>query len=184
VSPESSNRFQIDGPIGPGYSQVRQIMCRSRFFFMLTGLLYCIGMMGCSAVTQPLRKASHLSGQIILDASIAPDANQNMPVAVDIVTIDDKKTLAEVSAFTAQTWFDKRTAYLRMHPTALHVSSWEWIPGQQLASIKIPQTAVADGILLFANYSTAGDHNAVLPRSGTVRIEFGPKDFKILSSTN
>ena len=155
-------------------------MRRSHLFFTLVGLFCCACVVGCSSI----RKVSHLSGKITLDAMVAPDANQNMPVAVDIVMVDDKKTLAEVSAFTAQAWFDKRTTYLRMHPTTLHVSSWEWIPGQQLASIKIPQTAVADGILLFANYSTAGDHNAVLPRSGTVRIEFGPKDFKILSNSN
>ncbi|WP_433964481.1 hypothetical protein [Tunturiibacter gelidiferens] len=135
-------------------------------------------------MTQPLRKVSHVSGQMTLDAMVAPDANQNMPVAVDVVMIDNKKTLAELSTFTAHAWFDKRTDYLRMHPNALHVSSWEWIPGQQLASIKISQTAAANGILLFANYSTAGDHNAVLPRSGTVHIEFGPKDFKILSNPN
>jgi type VI secretion system protein len=135
-------------------------------------------------MTQPLKKVSHDGGQMTLDARVAPDANQNMPVAVDVVTIDNKKTLAELSTFTAQSWFDKRTDYLRMHPKTLHVSSWEWVPGQQLASIRISQTAAADGILLFANYSTAGDHNAILPRSGIVHIEFGPKDFKILSNSN
>jgi type VI secretion system protein len=131
-----------------------------------------------------MRKVSHVGGQMTLDASVAPDANQNMPVAVDVVAIDNKKTFAELSTFTAQAWFDKRTDYLRRHPKTLHVFSWEWIPGQQLASMKISQTAAANGILLFANYSTAGDHNAVLPRNGTVHIEFGPKDFKILSNSN
>ncbi|OJV43103.1 MAG: hypothetical protein BGO25_06850 [Acidobacteriales bacterium 59-55] len=67
-----------------------------------------------------------------------------------------------------------------MHPSEIQVSSWEWVPGQEVAPLKVPRTGIADGVLLFANYTSAGDHSSVLPRNGTINIALGAKDFKIL----
>ena len=50
-----------------------------------------------------------------------------------------------------------------------------------VAAVKVPATGVADGVLLFANYLTPGPHSAVLPRSGTVPVTFGPNDFQVPS---
>jgi hypothetical protein len=136
---------------------------------------------GCSTVLAPVRKASHLSGQITLDVTIDPAANNNAALAVDLVTVSDKKVLTEVSAFPSAVWFAKRKDYVRLHSKQMHVYSWEWVPGQQVVSMKIPQTALADGILLFANYAVPGSHSVVLPKSGVVRIDLGPEDLQLLS---
>jgi len=156
-------------------------MLRSPWLNILAGFTI-FALFGCSALIAPIRKAPGLSGQISLAVTIDPGANNDSPLAVDVLAIDDKKMLVELSAFTAHDWFLKRKDYLRLHPSAIKTYSWEWAPGEQIVSIKIPQTTRADGVLLFANYSGKGTHSTVLPKSGTVRIECGADDFKVLSA--
>ena len=131
---------------------------------------------------KPVRNVSHLKGETVLNVSIDPVANGNSPIAVDVVVVHGSNTLKEVSKLTAQAWFQQRTTLLRMHPADLHLTSWEWVPGQQVPPVRVPDTGVADGVVMFANYSTSGGHNALLPESGAATIQFGPDDFKLLSS--
>ena len=144
------------------------------------GILCCCVLSGCSAVMKPVRSVSHTTGEISLNITIDPEVNDNSPIAVDVVVVSDKSTLKELSALTAQAWFEKRKTLLRMQPSDIHLSSWEWVPGQEVATLKIPHTGISDGVLLFANYASTGDHSSILPRNGTIDIAFGAKDFKIL----
>ena len=130
---------------------------------------------------KPVRTASHTTGDIHLNVTVEPEVNDNSPIAVDVVVVGDKDTLKQLSALTAQTWFQKRDTFRRMHPSKIQISSWEWVPGQEIARLMIPNTGVADGVLLFANYTSSGDHSSVLPRNGTIDLAFGAKDFKILT---
>jgi type VI secretion system protein len=131
---------------------------------------------------KPVRSVTHLKGETTLDVNIDPGANGDAPIAVDVVTVQSSSTLKEVSKLTAQAWFQQRTTLLRMHPSDLHLTSWEWVPGQQVAPVRVPDTGVADGVVLFANYSTAGGHSALLPSSGTIAIHFGAQDFSLQPS--
>ncbi len=133
---------------------------------------------GCSL----LRTATGTRGHLTVAPQIEPLANNNTPIAVDIVTVDDKKTLAEVSKFNAQMWFAQKQDYRRMHPDLLQVVSREWVPGEPALPLRIAGSKAAAGILLFANYATPGVHAAVLPTSGTVRIDFGLTDFALPAS--
>jgi type VI secretion system protein len=155
-----------------GYSLARSIA--TLFCFILLS--------GCSAVMKPVRNVSHLKGETVLNVTIDPAVNGDAPIAVDVVVVHGSNTLKEVSKLTAQAWFQQRTTLLRMHPSDLHLNSWEWIPGQQVAPVRVPDTGVADGVVMFANYSTPGGNNALLPESGTATIQFGPDDFKLLPS--
>src|ERR1700737_936387 len=111
---------------------------------LLSGIVGCSFMLnGCSAVMKPVRSASHTTGEIRLNITIDPAVNDNSPIAVDVVLVSDKSTLKELSALTAQAWFEKRKTLLRMHPSEIHISSWEWIPGQEVATLKIPHTGIA-----------------------------------------
>ena len=133
---------------------------------------------GCSL----LRTATGTKGHLTVAPQVEALANNNTPIAVDIVTVDDKKTLAEVSKFTAQMWFSQKKDYRRMHPDLLQVVSREWVPGDAALPLRIAGSKAAAGVLLFANYSTPGVHAAVLPSSGTVRIDFGLTDFALPAS--
>ena len=146
--------------------------------FGFAALLPLCLLAGCSL----LRTATGTRGHLTVASQIEPLANNNSPIAVDIVTVEDKKTLAEVSKFTAQMWFAQKNDYRRMHPDVLQVVSREWVPGDPALPLRIAGSKAAAGIVLFANYATPGAHAAVLPSSGTVRIDFGLTDFTLPAS--
>lgn len=121
-----------------------------------------------------------MKGDIFLAPAIDPDANGNSPIAVDVVSVHSAALLKEISKLTAQAWFQQKASLAQLHPGDLSTSSWEWVPGQALAQVKVPGTGVADGVLLFANYDTPGPHSAALPKTGTVAVDFGVTDFQVL----
>jgi len=144
-------------------------------------LLSCSLLFGCSAASKSARSVTHLKGEIYLAPTLSLDTNQNAPIAVDVVTVHGAALLKQVSALTAQAWFDQKIQLLRLHPDDLQTFSWEWTPAEPVSAVKVPGTGVADAVLLFANYRTPGPHSAVLPRSGTVPVTFGPNDFQLAS---
>jgi type VI secretion system protein len=144
-------------------------------------LLLCSLLSGCSALMKQARGVSHLQGEVYVAPSVEPDANGDSPVAVDVVAVHGAALLKEVSKLTAQAWFQQKSGLVQLHPGDLKTASWEWVPGQSLDKVKVPGTGVADGVLLFANYTSPGPHSAKLPRSGTVAVDFGPNDFSVIS---
>ena len=160
---------------------IRILACRTTLVCSLvTVVISGTFLTGCASIIRPVRKTAHLSGQLTLYVTVNPDANNDAPIAVDVVAVDDPKLLAEVSALTADVWFSKRRDIDKLHPGVLHVHSWEWVPGEQVPTAIVPATAVAAGVLLFAHYSTPGSHAAALPQSGEVRISFVAADFALI----
>jgi type VI secretion system protein len=120
---------------------------------------------GCGLRQRPLRLRVH----------VAPRANHDRPLAVDLVATSDKR-LGEVLAKTpAGEWFDKREQFRRDHPRAeaLDLRSWEWVPGQTVDELEIPLAASPKAIFLFARYASGGDHRARLDLSGVATVTLG-----------
>jgi type VI secretion system protein len=134
---------------------------------------------GCGGALRSVRSVLHMRGSLTLWVQVAPLANHNSPIAVDVVMVQDGKLLKQLLGMSAQDWFAKRTDLERTAPGKLHVASWEWVPGQKVGSVVVRGTAVADGVVLFANYATKGDHRALLPRGGKLVIQFAAKDFEL-----
>jgi hypothetical protein len=117
--------------------------------------------------------------ELTLNVTVAKDVNRDSPVSVDVVLVKDKKTLSEIAAMTSRIWFEKKTDVLRMKGKQVHVTSFEWTPSEVVPRQHVNDTGGQAGILLFAGYSTKGEHRAALPASGTVKLELGSEDFKL-----
>ena len=150
-------------------------------FLLLLGIVSAT-LIGCGAALRSTRKAAHVRGELTLYVKVNPEANQNSPIAVDIVLPQDKDVLKLVSAMPASAWFDQRVDFERSHPHKLQVISWEWVPGQDVGPITVPGTGIANGVVLFAHYQTKGDHRALLPQGGHIAITFAADDF-VLGTT-
>ena len=150
-------------------------------FLFLLGILP-VTISGCGAALRSTRKAAHVRGELTLDVQVKPEVNHNSPVAVDIVLAKDKDVLKLLSAMSAEAWFQQRTDFERSHPKKVQQISWEWVPGQDVGIVNVPGTGIANGVVLFANYQTKGDHRALLPQGGHVAITFAADDFVIGSS--
>jgi type VI secretion system protein len=127
----------------------------------------------------PIKKA-HLLVPII----VAPEANIDWPLAVDVVSIGDKDLAKTLSKTTAADWFQKRDQYRSDYPNAktlsVHVS--EWTPDQVVPKLDIPIRRRPKLILVFANYSKPGEHRATLDPSLRQQITLDREDIKVESA--
>jgi type VI secretion system protein len=64
--------------------------------------------------------------------SASDDANDNSPVAVDIVMVSDAAMLARVAEMPASKWFAGRDDLVHTFPKDLRFQSWEIVPGQRM----------------------------------------------------
>jgi hypothetical protein len=117
-----------------------------------------------------------------MQINVAEGANENFPIAMDLVTITDKKVIADVGKLTSKDWFERRAQVLRDTPQGkISVASFEWVPGQHAGPISVavaPKTRVA---YVFAKYINGGGHRALIDVKAPVVITFGPEDFSLQS---
>jgi type VI secretion system protein len=131
---------------------------------------------GCG-VTQKAR--SMFGGQLPFDVVIAADANQDSPVAVDMIFVYDKKLLETLLKTPASDWFAKREQFVKDYGNSLAVEKWEWVPGQLVERISVPYRSGAQRVVLFADYVTDGDHRATADPQEPFRLVLGARDFSV-----
>ncbi len=128
---------------------------------------------------KPVRMTGLVAKDLTMQLTIDADANDNSVIAVDLVAIDDKKTLAAIQDMTAAQWFAKREDVVRMKARDLKIASWEFVPGSILPDQHVTAGVGKLGVVLFANYSSKGEHRAVLPQVGRVQVQYGATDFTV-----
>jgi type VI secretion system protein len=146
----------------------------SRLGILTVAALSC---WGCGA----LRPQSLLKPHLTVAVDIGPDANDNKPIAFDLVQINDKDLAKDVAKMTAADWFQKRDQIRGDFPKANSISvlSWEWVPGQVVPQIQIPMRRAPRAILVFANYSNPGAHRMHIDPSMPVGLSLGKADIAL-----
>lgn len=147
-----------------------------RLFFTIALAAYALCML-TACVPKVVRPASKLTVKV----NISPDANNNNPVAFDLVLVKNGKLFKELMKISAAEWFEKRKQYKLDYPkeTWLSAGSWEWVPGQV---VKIDPITFKDkfaGGLVFANYLNPGAHRAVIDPTKAFVVTLGPKDISV-----
>ena len=90
---------------------------------------------------------------------VAPDANRESPVPVDLVLLRSEPLIALVAGLTARQWFDQRSQLLRDHPKDLDYRSWELVPGQVVTIDEFPfESRKGVALFVFADYLSEGAH--------------------------
>jgi hypothetical protein len=127
-----------------------------------------------------VRSRSLTGGKLRVEVRAAETANQNQPVAMDVLLIYNKRLLQELLKMSASDWFDKRDQIKRDDPKgkALRVWSWEWVPGQH-ALVELPLQAKARTGIIFARYFSRGEHRARIDPHTSIIVELLDKDFGV-----
>lgn len=108
------------------------------------------------------------------------DANQNSPIAVDVVYVKDKSMVTALLATSANKWFATRADLLRSFGESVDVSSFELMPSQLIRlDAKALSGNLALAAIVFADYPTPGEHRERLQMAspGFV-IQLGAKGFQ------
>nr|WP_233833221.1 hypothetical protein [Paraburkholderia sp. ZP32-5] len=135
-------------------------------------LLASCGMLGLSG-----EKAKW--SQVTLMAS--DEANNDSPVAVDVVLVGDDAMLARVAEMTSAKWFAGRADLLATFPKSIRFRSWELVPGQRL---DLPADTFAGprfaGAFVFANYPDPGAHRVRIQQfSGHLVVQLDSNGFTV-----
>ena len=119
--------------------------------------------------------------QLTLAAS--EEANNDSPIAVDVVFVTDKTLLARIAELPASKWFAVRDDLTGTFPDAIRYQSWELVPGQRVVvpgdKLRGPRVA---GVFVFADYPGPGPHRVRVERfDGRLVVQLGDNAFSISS---
>lgn len=151
-------------------------MCLKNFmnFRVLVVLLSVAYMSGCSLF------GSRISVDgVTLDVALR--ANDDAPIAVDFIAVNDVDLLAKLSGLTAKQWFASRDQYQRDFRQYLHVWGLELVPGQLIEASTFPLDGKPSvGLLAFANYQSPGAHRLRLEDQRSIRLKFDAREMTLL----
>ena len=138
-----------------------------------------VGLAGCSMLFPSGDKVKW--DELTLAAS--DDANNDSPVAVDVVFVTDKALLERIAELPASKWFSVRGDLTGTFPNALRYQSWELVPGQRLVvpkdKLRGPRVA---GVFVFADYPGPGAHRVRVERfDGRLVVQLGENAFTVSS---
>lgn len=103
--------------------------------------------------------------------NVEPGANDNAPIAIDMVAAADDVTLAMLQGMSASQWFNAKQQLQRDYPETIQVWSLELVPGSRFQTEHIPlRGAPAEGVLLFAHYQSEGEHRLRLDNPDTLNL--------------
>jgi len=112
--------------------------------------------------------------------AVADEANENAPIALDLVHVSERPPLAgTIADLSAAQWFERRAQYERDWPRDLDIRSWEVVPGQILPEERLPSPAVSSEAFLFALYHAPGTHRARLAEGGRVSVRLDVGEMRV-----
>ena len=111
------------------------------------------------------------------------NANNNSPVAVDIVASYNKSLTERLISISARTYFQQKKQLERDFPNTIYTKGWEIPPGMSANEVVMHDPQMVSGMFIFADYLTPGDHRARLEPDEYVKVILQEKDMVIKSVT-
>lgn len=149
---------------------------RVRNYVRVCALLAVLLLLVSCSAGRKVRSA--FGGTLPIEVTVVPEANDDSPIAVDLLLVYDGRLVDELLKMPAAEWFAKKEQYVADHP-AVVVQSWEWVPGQSVDPFKVQYRSGARNVVLFADYHNEGDHRAVVGAPKPFRIVLGERDLTV-----
>jgi len=120
-----------------------------------------------------------------LTLDVAPKANDDTPIAVDFIAVNDPDLLKQLSGISASQWFAEREQYQRDYRQRMSVWGVELVPGQFIDRQPFPLGGKkAAGLLVFASYNTPGAHRLRLDDQSEAWLRFDSREMSLVSKGN
>lgn len=146
-------------------------------FISVSGLMVLLAATGVGG-------CSFLGPRVSVDGvtlDVALRANDDAPIAVDFIAVNDIDLLAKLSGLTAKQWFATKEQYRRDFRQYLNVWGLELVPGQLIESSIFPLDGKPSvGLLVFANYQSPGAHRLRLEDQRSIRLRFDGREMTLL----
>ena len=149
----------------------------SRKLLLTLVAIGAFGAVSSCGVTTKVRSA--FGGELPFRVTVAPDANENSAIAVDVLVVYDAKVLDQLMKLRAAEWFARKQQFLNDYSEEVSVRGWEWIPSQVVEEQSIAYRSGARKVVLFADYHTEGDHRASVDPQQSFHLVLGPLDMAL-----
>lgn len=109
-------------------------------------------------------------------------ANDDSPVAVEIVIVRDEALAAKLQETTASQWFETRNAFQTTYPKEIQTWYYELPPGKQLTVHPTEFSGKsAYALLLFANYRNNQPNRLRLDPYSKATVLLSEKEIKLMT---
>lgn len=109
---------------------------------------------------------------------VATDVNNNAPVAVHALVVYDQDVLNKLSQLPADKYFSQEQQFRKDFNEKVDFNVWEIVPGQNLDDQPFNPTKVSGlAVIIYARYSTPGDHRAIIGDDRETLIDLQKLDF-------
>ncbi|MBL0845273.1 hypothetical protein [Pseudomonas mediterranea] len=143
-----------------------------RVFFY--GFFFSLAISGCSFFAPSVDLDS-------LTLDVASRANDDTPIAVDFIAVNDPDLLKQLSAISARQWFAEREQFQRDYRHLMSVWGLELVPGQFIDRQPFPlEGRRAAGLLVFASYNTPGAHRLRLDDRRKAWLKFDSREMSLV----
>lgn len=134
----------------------------------------------CTACGLGVRARALTGGKLQVEVRATETANQNNPIAMDLLLVYDQQLVQELLKMSAQEWFDKREQLQRDYPNSkgFDLWSWEWVPGQHEV-VTLPLIARARAGVIFLRYFSRGEHRMRIDPHTSIVVQLLEKDFSV-----
>lgn len=159
-------------------------MCKAlvAFIFILFGLTGCSNDSFSTSVKSIFSMQAAKVWLNKVSFRVADDVNDSSPVTLHILIPYKADLLDELSKMSAEDYFKKNEQIKLDNAGSLDVFKWDLIRSQKLDDEPIEPTKVnGEGVLVFAHYSTPGDHRISIADDEAVLIKLEKGDFSIES---
>lgn len=113
---------------------------------------------------------------------VADDVNDSSPVTLHILIPYKEDLLSDLSKMSAEEYFKRSEQIKNDNAGNLDIFAWDLIRSQKLDDEPVVPTKVSGvGIIVFARYSTPGDHRMSIADDEAVLIKLDKADFSIES---
>lgn len=137
-------------------------------------LLLGLALAGCKTPKLLCFKSGGL-GDIAINST--PETNHGRPIAIDLVFVTDKQVWQSLSKLKARDYFATRDQIGRDFPKGYLARSWELQAGQYVPATETKAPCNLVGTLIFADYSSEGDHRLSLRKVKAGTVALGPDEF-------
>ena len=109
---------------------------------------------------------------------MSPLANNDTPIAVDLVRVKDPELLHLLTMLSASDWFAKRGEIRQRYSGASEISTWSWelVPGKAVHHQTVAVKGDGYNCLIFANYASSGAHRLNLGPCKSFSLHLGQSD--------
>lgn len=132
------------------------------------------------------RSQALFGGKLDIQVEVRQAANQNSPIAVELLLVESKESLDQLKAMSAREWFAGREQFLRDAPKGVNACSWqegpclwEWVPGQTVETLTVEYKPGPRWGVIFADYVTPGDHRIVVEPRKHFRLLLAEESFRV-----